>query len=52
MVCHFFLRRLALVMIKTQQPPGGQSSVSIGELWPGINQLDEAGHEGTSAIVM
>jgi hypothetical protein len=22
--------------------------MSIGELWPGINELDEAGHEGTS----
>jgi hypothetical protein len=26
-------------------------SVSIGELWPGIDQLDETGPEGTSVIV-
>jgi hypothetical protein len=24
--------------------PGGSSSVSIGELWSGVDQLDEAGH--------
>jgi hypothetical protein len=30
--------------------PGGSSSLSIGELWPGIDQLDEVGPEGTSMI--
>jgi hypothetical protein len=30
---------------------GGSPSVSIGELWPGIDQLDETGHGGTSATV-
>jgi hypothetical protein len=30
--------------------PGGSSSVSIGELWLGINQLDEVGLEGASAL--
>jgi hypothetical protein len=29
---------------------GGSSSVSVGELWPGIDQLDEVGPEGTSAV--
>jgi hypothetical protein len=29
---------------------GGSSSISIGDLWPDIDKLDEAGHEGTSAI--
>jgi hypothetical protein len=28
--------------------PGGSSCVSIGELWPEINKLDETGREGTS----
>jgi hypothetical protein len=29
---------------------GGSSSVSVGELCPGIDQLDEVGPEGTSAV--
>jgi hypothetical protein len=28
--------------------PGGSSSVSIGELWPDIDKLDEVGRGGTS----
>jgi hypothetical protein len=30
--------------------PRGSSSISIGELWPGIDQLDEVGPEGTSTV--
>jgi hypothetical protein len=30
--------------------PGGSSNVSIGELWLGINQLDEVGLEGASGV--
>jgi hypothetical protein len=30
--------------------PGGSSSVSVGELWPEIDQLDEVVPEGTSAV--
>jgi hypothetical protein len=30
----------------------GSLSVSIGDLWLDIDKLDEAGHEGTSAVVM
>jgi hypothetical protein len=29
---------------------GGSSSISIGDLWPDTDKLDEVGHEGTSAI--
>jgi hypothetical protein len=32
--------------------PGGSSSISIGELWPDIDKLHEAGHERTSMISM
>jgi hypothetical protein len=32
--------------------PGGLLSVSIGELWPGIDQLDEAGPKGTSVVLV
>jgi hypothetical protein len=32
-------------------PPGGSSSISIGDLWPSIDRLDEAGPEGPSAIL-
>jgi hypothetical protein len=31
--------------------PRGSPSISIGELWPGIDQLDDIGPEGTSVIV-
>jgi hypothetical protein len=30
--------------------PRGSWSLSIGELWPNINQLDETGREGTSMV--
>jgi hypothetical protein len=30
--------------------PGKSTSVSVGELWPGIDVLDEGGLEGTSAV--
>jgi hypothetical protein len=30
--------------------PRGSSSVSIGELWPDIDRLDEAGPEGASTV--
>jgi hypothetical protein len=29
----------------------GSSSASIGKLWPGIDQLDEVGHVGTSVVL-
>jgi hypothetical protein len=32
--------------------PKGSSSVSIGELWPGIDRLDEVGPESTSVVPM
>jgi hypothetical protein len=30
----------------------GSSSVSVGELWPRIDKLDEVGPVGTSAVPM
>jgi hypothetical protein len=30
--------------------PRGSPSISIGDLWPDINKLDEAGYEGTSGV--
>jgi hypothetical protein len=30
---------------------GGSTSVSIGELWPDIDRLNEASHEGTSTFI-
>jgi hypothetical protein len=49
-----FLRGLSLAMMRARGSHlgggGGSSSISIGDLWPDIDKLDEAGHEGTSAI--
>jgi hypothetical protein len=30
--------------------PSGSSSVSIGDLWPAIDQLDEVGPQSTSVV--
>jgi hypothetical protein len=35
----------------TEAAPGESSSVSVWELWPGIDLLDEPGLEGTSAVL-
>jgi hypothetical protein len=49
---------LSLFSLKAGSPPDegakavsrGSSSVSIGDLWPGIDLLDEVGPESNSAV--
>jgi hypothetical protein len=52
MVCRFFSKAGSHLDEGAGAAPGGSSSVSVGELWLGIDQLDEVGPEGTSAVLV
>jgi hypothetical protein len=52
MIYHLFLSKAGSPPSRgVRGAPGGSSSASIGELWPGIDQLDEVGPVGTSTVL-
>jgi hypothetical protein len=51
MDCHFSTEVGSHHDVSTRAMPGGSPSISTGDLWPNIDKLGKANHEGTSTVV-